>query len=159
MFRLTGEYQATIDDKGRLKMPSGLAKQFLDQAIALNFMINRGFEKCLNIYPKTVWEETAAKVDRLNIYDQDERQFMRYFYRGATAVIADTAERLLIPKSLADFAGLKKEIVLFAYQNMVELWDAKEYEAALANEPGQFSELATKVFGNKNSAQSLIQQA
>ena len=62
--------------------------------------------------------------------------------------MADNAERILIPKSLTDHAGVNKEIILFAYLNQIELWDAKNYEAQLANEPSQFSDLAAQVFGN-----------
>ena len=71
--------------------------------------------------------------------------------------MADTAERVLIPKSLTDHAGVQKDIVLFAYINQIELWDEKAYEDQMANEPTQFSELAAQVFGNHSNA--LIQQA
>ncbi len=150
VFRLTGEYHTIIDDKGRVKLPAGLSKQLVEQGVALHFMINRGFEKCLILYPKTVWDQKAEVVDRLNIYDPVQRNFVRYFYRGATGVMADNAERILIPKSLTDHAGVNKEIILFAYLNQIELWDAKNYEAQLANEPSQFSDLAAQVFGNSN---------
>ncbi len=159
MFRITGEYQATIDDKGRMKLPAGLIKQFTEQGVALNFTLNRGFDKCLMLYPKTVWDKKASEVDTLNIYHPEQRQFLRYFYRGATNTIADAADRLLIPKSLADHAGLQKEIVLFAYLNQVELWDAQTYYNELAKEPTNFSDLAEKVFGRNPLAQSSIQTA
>lgn len=149
MFRITGEYQGTIDDKGRIKLPAGLVKQLTDQGIALHFVVNRGFEKCLMIYPKIVWDLKATEVDRLNVYDPLQRQFVRYFYRGATAITGDTAERLLIPKNLIEHASIQKEIVLFAYQSQIELWDAKLYDDELAKEPTQFSELAAKVFAGQ----------
>jgi MraZ protein len=158
VFRLTGEYQATIDDKGRVKLPSSLTKQLQEQGIALHFMLNRGFEKCLMLYPKIVWDQKAAEVDRLNIYDPIQRQFVRYFYRGATQVSGDTAERILIPKNLVEHASIEKDIVLFAYLNQIEVWDSKMYYDEMAKEPAQFSELAAKVFGGL-STQHLIQQA
>lgn len=153
MFRITGEYKGTIDEKGRIKLPANLVKQLSDQGIALNFVLNRGFESCLMIYPKIVWDLKAGEVDRLNIYDPIQRQFVRYFYRGATNVMADTTDRLLIPKNLLDHASIDKEIVLFAYLNQIELWDEKKYNAELANEPAQFSELAAKVFGGHTMSQ------
>jgi MraZ protein len=147
VFRITGEYQVTIDDKGRLKLPAALSKQLQEQGIALHFMLNRGFEKCLHLYPKTVWDQKAAEVDRLNLYDPVQRQFVRYFYRGATWVTGDNAERILIPKNLADHAAIEKDIVLFAYHQQIEIWDSKKYYEEMAKEPSQFSELAAKVFG------------
>lgn len=158
VFRLTGEYQATIDDKGRVKLPAALTKQLQEQGVALNFMLNRGFEKCLMLYPKTVWDQKAAEVDRLNLYDPVQRQFVRYFYRGATQVLGDTAERILIPKNLIDHAFIQKDIVLFAYYNQIEVWDSKIYYDEMAKEPAQFSELAAKVFGGF-STQQIIPQA
>ena len=157
MLRITGEYKGTIDEKGRIKLPANLVKQLSDQGIALNFVLNRGFESCLMIYPKIVWDQKATEVDRLNIYDPTQRQFVRYFYRGATAVSADTTERLLIPKNLLDHASIVKEIVLFAYLNHIELWDEKKYNNELANEPAQFSELAAKVFGGQTAQLSTLQ--
>ncbi|MDZ4708437.1 MAG: division/cell wall cluster transcriptional repressor MraZ [Saprospiraceae bacterium] len=151
MSRFTGEYQSTIDDKGRIKLPANLVRQMTEQGIALHFVLNRGFEKCLMLYPKIVWDQKASEVDRLNVYDPTQRQFIRYFYRGATLVTADTADRILIPKNLLDHANFEKDIILFAYLNQIELWDAKGYSAELANEPDQFSELAARVFGNAGS--------
>ena len=110
------------------------------------------------LYPKTVWDQKATEVDRLNLYDPDQRQFVRYFYRGATMVMGDTAERILIPKNLVDHASLDKDIVLFAYLNQIEVWNSKMYYDEMAKEPAQFSELAAKVFGGV-STQHLIQQA
>ena len=154
VFRITGEYQGTIDDKGRIKLPSGLVKQLSEQGITLNFVVNRGFEKCLMIYPKTVWDQKANEVDRLNLYDPVQRQFVRYFYRGATEINADATDRLLIPKNLSEHASIQKEIVLYAYRNQIELWDAQMYKDELANEPAQFSELAAKGFGGGSENQS-----
>ncbi len=159
MFRITGEFQGTIDEKGRIKLPAGIVKQLTDQGIALHFVVNRGFEKCLMIYPKIVWDLKATEVDKLNVYDPLQRQFARYFYRGATSVTADTAERILIPKNLIEHASIQKEIVLFAYQNQVELWDEKLYHEELAKEPAQFSDLAAKVFGGQVIIQPTILKA
>lgn len=155
MSRFTGEYQSTVDDKGRVKLPAGLIRQMEEQGMVLNFVINRGFEKCLMLYPKPVWDQKAAEVDKLNIYDPVQRQFVRYFYRGATQILPDPADRLLLPKNLTEYAGLEKNVTLFAYLNQIEIWDQKKYNAELANEPDQFSELAANVFGGVQPASSI----
>ncbi len=147
MFQLAGEYDCKIDAKGRLKLPSGLLKQLGD--MSLSFTINRGFENHLMLYPDSEWLKKTKEVDqKFNIYKTEERKALRYFYRGATKVVADGSERILIPKSLATFAGLKKEVVLFAYQKQIEIWAKDRYEAMISNEPEDFAELADKFSGD-----------
>ncbi len=147
MFQLTGEYECKMDAKGRVKLPAGLIRQF-GAADTLTFVINRGFEKCLMLYPKEVWEKKTLEVNQLNIYIPKNRQFVRYFYRGASPVSSDGADRLLIPKSLNEYAGLGKELVLFAYHEQIEIWSKDRYAQMLDTEPEEFSDLAAAVFGS-----------
>ncbi len=144
MHQLTGEYQCKVDTKGRLKLPAGLIKQLNSQM--LNFTINRGFEKHLMLYPQDVWEKKTKEFNQLSIYIKKNRQAIRYFYRGASLVRSDNADRILIPKSLLDYAGVDREVVLFAYQEQIEIWDKATYEALLEDEPDDFSDLAEDVF-------------
>lgn len=148
MFQLTGEYECKMDVKGRVKLPAGLIRQ-LSGAAQLSFVINRGFEKCLMLYPKQVWDKKTQEVNQLNIYNPKERQFIRYFYRGATEVSTDSAERILIPKSLTEYALLDKELMLLAYHEQIEIWAKDRYAAMLEDEPEEFSQLAAEVFGNR----------
>ncbi len=144
MHQLTGEYQCKVDTKGRLKLPAGLIKQLSSQM--LNFTINRGFEKHLMLYPQDVWEKKTKEFNQLSIYIKKNRQAIRYFYRGASLVRSDNADRILIPKALMDYAGVDREVVLFAYQEQIEIWDKATYEALLDEEPDDFSDLAEEVF-------------
>ncbi|MDX1476064.1 MAG: division/cell wall cluster transcriptional repressor MraZ [Saprospiraceae bacterium] len=150
MFQLTGEYECKMDAKGRIKLPAGLIRQ-LSGSGSLSFVINRGFEKCLMLYPKQVWDKKTQEVNQLNIYNPKERQFIRYFYRGATEVSTDSAERILVPKSLIEYALLDKELMLLAYHEQIEIWSKDRYAAMLETEPEEFSELAAEVFGNRQS--------
>ncbi len=152
MFQLIGEYDCRMDAKGRVKLPAGLIRQ-LSGAGSLSFVVNRGFEKCLMLYPKEVWDKKAQEVNQLNIYIPKNRQFVRYFYRGASHVSADSADRLLVPKSLVEYAGLGKDLVLFAYNEQIEIWSKDKYAAMLESEPEEFSGLAAEVFGG-NADQS-----
>lgn len=147
MFQLTGEYECRMDPKGRIKLPAGLIRQ-LGGAGSLSFVVNRGFEKCLMLYPKQTWDKKVEEVNRLNIYIPKQRQFIRYFYRGATELASDTADRLLIPKNLGEYAGLGKEIMLFAYHEQIEIWAKERYAEMLDSEPDEFSALAAEVFGS-----------
>lgn len=146
--QLIGEFECSIDTKGRIKLPSALIKQLGDAS--LHFTINRGFEKCLILYPKLVWDEIIKEVNLLNLYNKKNRDFVRYFYRGATELEADNAERILLNKSLMDYAGIEKDVVLFAYKDRIEIWAQQEYDSVLTEEPEDFSDLAEEVLGKIN---------
>ena len=146
MYQLTGEYECNLDAKGRVRLPSTLIRQ-LDGKESLSFVVNRGFEKCLMLYPNEVWDRKAKEVNQLNIYNTKQRNFKRYFYRGATNIAPDSADRILLPKSLLEYAGIEKEVILFAYHEQVEIWSKSAYDAMLGAEPEEFSSLAEDVFG------------
>ena len=149
MYQFTGEFECKLDAKGRVKLPANLIRQ-LSGAGAYEFMVNRGFENHLMLYPKDVWDEKTKELNQLNIYIKKNRQAVRYFYRGATAITSDASDRILIPKSLIEYAGIDKEVVLFAYQDMIEIWSKEAYEQTINEEPDNFSELAEEVFGSGN---------
>ena len=150
MSRLIGEFECRLDAKGRFILPSGLKKQISDDARD-KFIINKGFEKCLTLYPSNVWDEITVEIDKLNTYSLDNRTFIRHFYRGATEMTLDSAQRLLLNKSLLDYAGIDKDIVLFAHTNKIEIWAKDEYDKMLSTEPADFSGLAERVMGGKKS--------
>lgn len=153
MANFIGEYDCKLDTKGRLMMPSGLRKQ-LDPAAQEKFVINRGFEQCLALYPKNEWEHISLEINKLNQYVKKNRDFIRYFYRGATELSLDGNARLLLPKRLKSYAGIEKEIVLFAYSNKIEIWDAQTYDGLLTDEPDDFAALAEEVMGeNRNTGE------
>jgi MraZ protein len=153
MYRLTGEYDCKIDVKGRVRLPGSLIKQLGDGG-ASELTVNRGFEKHLILYPKDVWEKKTTEINQLNIYNVKQRQAIRYFYRGATAITLDSVDRILIPKSLLEYADIEKEVVLFAYQEQIEIWSKSKYEQMLGEEPEDFSELANEVFFGQQGSKS-----
>lgn len=146
MTRFLGEYDCKVDGKGRIKLPAALKKQLMPEAKG-KFVINRGFEACLVLYPFNEWESISAEINELNLYVKKNREFVRYFYRGATELNLDALARLLLPKRLLDYANIKQELVLFAYSNRIEVWNRKQYEQLLTKEPEDFSSLAEEVMG------------
>jgi len=146
MTYLLGEFDCKVDTKGRFMLPSGLKKQ-LSEDDHERFVINRGFEKNLTLYPQSEWQKISREVNALNLYNKKNREFVRYFFRGASEITLDAASRLLLPKSLLDYAGIDREIVLFAYGQRVEIWARAAYEAMMGNEPEDFSSLAEDVMG------------
>ncbi len=148
MAQLHGEYECKLDAKGRLIIPAALKKQ-LPKAAKDTFFINRGFEKCCVLYPANEWESIAEEINKLSDYIAKERQFKRYFLRGASKMEMDTASRILIPKQLQEYAAAKTEVVLLAYGNKIELWSKEGYDKMLSEEPSDFSALAEEVMSKK----------
>jgi len=149
MYQFTGEYECKIDAKGRVKLPANLIRQLSGDG-TFEFMVNRGFEKHLMLYPKDVWDEKAKEINQLNIYIKKNRQAVRYFFRGATKIQSDGSDRILLSKNLIEYAGIDKQVMLFAYQDFVEIWAKDEYEKMIGEEPEDFSALAEEVFGSGN---------
>ena len=146
MTRFIGEYDCRLDNKGRFILPASLKKQ-LNQESHNQFVVNRGFEKCLVMYRKTEWEAITDEINKLNQYVKENRDFIRYFYRGALELTLDSAARLLLPKRLLEYAAIENDLVLFAHTNKIEIWSAESYHAILSNEPDDFAALAEKVMG------------
>ena len=149
MSNLMGEYECKIDTKGRVMMPVALKKQ-IPTAAQNTFVINRGFEQCLVIYPKNEWDTISEELNKLNLFSKKNRDFFRYFMRGATQLELDTNGRFLIPKSLLTYAGIAQELVLFAFSNRIEVWNKATYETLLTDEPQDFANLAEEVMVRKN---------
>lgn len=150
MISFLGEYDATIDAKGRFLLPAGLKKQ-LPEDDSAQFVINRGFEKCLTLYPLQSWNPLFSKISKLNDFNPKVREFRRYFLNGATQVETDTANRILLPKNLLEHAGLKKDIVLVSALNKIEIWDKQQYQQFFETFTAEtFSDLANEVM-NDNS--------
>ena len=127
-----GEFICKVDSKGRFRMPSGLLNMYDE---GMEFVINRGFEACLNIYPKPVWDKKVAKVKRLSPYKKKNRQFIRYIYRGASEAKLDASGRILLSKLQMEHAHIEKEIILMVVGDYIEVWDKKRYDAEMAIDP------------------------
>jgi MraZ protein len=143
-----GEYDCKVDDKGRFVLPAGVKRQ-VDQSAEETFVVNRGFEACLVVYPMNEWEKLMAKVrKRVNLFEKKGRMFMRLFQNGATIVTLDSSGRILLPQALMKYAGLKKDALLFAYADRMELWDKARYEREMNDGLAGFADLAEELLGN-----------
>lgn len=148
MSRFLGEFDCKLDSKSRLALPAGLLRQ-LAPADRECFVINRGFEQHLVLYPLGEWNTITAEIDQLNLYVKKNRDFVRYFYRGATELKLDSHHRLLLPKRLLQYAAINDEAVLFAYGNRIELWARHLYDSLLSDEPEDFADLAEEIMGTQ----------
>jgi len=140
-----GEYESTLDVKGRFLLPAAFKKQ-LPESGAEPFVLNRGFEKCLSLYTSKSWKPIFSDLNNLNDFDPKVRQFKRYFLNGATQVSFDSAGRILIPKNLMEYAGLERDIVLVSAIDKIEIWDITKYKQFFETfSPEAFSDLAKEV--------------
>jgi MraZ protein len=127
-------------------IPTVLRKQLPPEAQE-KFVINRGFEKCLVLYPMNDWQKISADVNQLNEFVKKNREFVRFFHRGATEIEMDNTGRILLPKRLLEFAGIDKELVIAARNNKFELWAPDKYEILFNDEPDGYETLAEDVMG------------
>ena len=134
-----GEYEATIDAKGRFLLPGNLKKQMPEGTSTI--VISRGFEKCLLLYPLKAWETIEEKIKKLNEFNPKVSQFRTLFVGGASYVDLDTAGRILLPPSLREYAGLGKDILLASDIDKIKIWDSGKYKKL-------FEEFSSDAFAN-----------
>ena len=146
MTRLLGEFEVTLDLKGRFMLPAGLKKQ-LTEADGSRFVLSRGSDKCLTLYTERQWEKVEAVVSRLNEFNEKARKFKRLFLNGATFLEPDAAGRVLLPKSMLVHAGITKDIVLSAQMNKMELWDAAAWKDETSADADTLNSLGGEVLG------------
>ena len=151
MHTLIGTYECKADAKGRLMLPVALKKQLIS-SLAKGFVLKRAvFQPCLELYPLQEWEALMQKVNKLNRFKKKNNDFIRRFTAGVKAIELDVSGRLLIPKDLISFAGIKKEIVVSSAVNIVEIWDKAHYEKAIDDASSDFASLAEDVMGQDDA--------
>lgn len=135
-----GEYNYSIDEKGRLTIPVKLREQ-----LGHDFIITRGLDNCLFIYPKNEWEKVISKYRELP-NTKDARNFMRFFLSGATTNELDKQGRINIANSLIKYAGLQKDCVIIGVNERLEVWDKERWDNFIAANEDIISDIADKLF-------------
>ena len=135
-----GEYQHTLDDKGRMIVPVKFR-----EGLGTNFVVTRGLDKCLFVYPNSEWEILEAKLKALPMTRADARSFVRFFFSGATESELDKQGRVLIPSSLRDYAGLQRDTVVLGVSNRVEIWSQDVWADYAKQAEESFAEIAEKL--------------
>lgn len=119
---MKGEYQHTLDAKGRLFIPAKLREQLGD-----SFVVTKGLDDCLFVYPQEAWEELEQKIRRLPM--SKSRSLQRFFLSSAADVTVDRQGRIVIPSVLRSYAGLERDVVVIGVGERAELWDARRWNA------------------------------
>lgn len=118
-----GEYNHTIDAKGRVIVPSKFRETLGDA-----FVVTKGLDGCLFVYDNEEWAAFEEKLKSLPITNKDARQFVRFFLAGAADVEVDKQGRILLPGTLRDFAALLKDVVLIGVGSRIEIWSKERWE-------------------------------
>lgn len=118
-----GEYNHTIDNKGRISIPSKFREELKGGVV-----ITRGLDNCLFLYPKKEWEKLALKLSQLPISQANTRAFSRLMLAGAWDVEVDKQGRVVVPDYLRKYATLNKKAVIAGLFNRLEIWDSAEWE-------------------------------
>lgn len=139
-----GEFHHTIDEKGRIIIPSKLREDLKD-----NFIVTRGLDGCLFIYPKNEWDNVIKKYKELPD-TKEKRQFMRIFLSGATTCEYDKQGRINIPKPLIDYAKLEKDCIIIGVDERLELWSKDIWNNFINANESSLSSIADSLFMNIN---------
>jgi MraZ protein len=118
-----GEYQHSLDEKGRLIIPVKLR-----EGLGERFIATRGLDDCLFIYPLPEWEALQQKLKILPSTKADARAFMRFFFSGAAECELDRQGRTLIPAALREYARLERDVVITGVSSRVEIWSAEAWQ-------------------------------
>lgn len=135
-----GEYQHTIDDKGRMIVPA----KFRDK-LGASFVATRGLDNCLFIYPQSEWSILEQKLKALPLMKSDARAFTRFFFSGATECELDKQGRINIPQHLREYAKLEKDCMVLGVSNRVEVWSKTTWEGYYQQSEEAFNEIAEKL--------------
>lgn len=135
-----GEYHHTIDEKGRIIIPSKIRYD-----LGENFIVTRGLDNCLFVYPKDEWANIINKYKMLP-NTKDARNFMRFFLSGATTLEFDKQGRINIPDPLVKFADLKKDCVIIGVNERLEIWSKEHWDSFLSENEDNLTDIADSLF-------------
>lgn len=132
-----GEFQHNIDTKGRIIVPAKFREGLGDR-----FVVTRGLDKCLFVYPMHEWESLELKLKKLPLTKKDARAFTRFFFSGALECEIDKQGRINIPQPLRNYAALDKECVVIGVSNRIEFWASEAWDDYFNESEESFAEIA-----------------
>ena len=112
-----GEYNHSIDQKGRLIVPSKFREQLGNE-----FVVTKGLDGCLFVYSNEEWQRIEEKFREIQLTTKDARKFSRFFFAGAATCEVDKQGRILLPSNLREYAAIEKEVVSVGVLSRVEIW-------------------------------------
>ncbi|MDR6725407.1 MraZ protein [Paenibacillus amylolyticus] len=135
-----GEFQHSIDDKGRVIIPAKFR-----ESLGPSFVVTRGLDQCLFVYPMEEWGVMEQKLKALPLMKSDARAFTRFFFSGATECDLDKQGRVNLPGNLREYAKLDKDCVVIGVSNRVEIWSKDIWENYFNQSEEVFNDIAEKL--------------
>lgn len=123
-----GEYYHSLDKKGRLIIPSKF-REILSEKYEDKFVITRGLDNCLFLYPPDEWREIERKIKNLPMSNKNVRAYKRYLTSGAVECVLDKQGRVMIPQNLRQYAHIEKDVVLIGVSEKIEIWGKENWQA------------------------------
>lgn len=135
-----GEYQHTLDTKGRIMIPSKFREDLGD-----NFVVTKGLDSCLFIYSMEEWNIIKDKLKTLPLTNKDARAFVRFFFSGASEAGLDKQGRVLLPSNLRDHAKFIKDAVVIGVATRIEIWSKEQWEDYTDDDNLSYDSIAEKM--------------
>lgn len=139
-----GEFEHTLDRKGRIIIPSKF-RDALKEHFIERFFITRGLDKCLFMFAEDEWKTQEQKFKAISFTKSESRRFNRLYFSGACEMIPDKQGRILIPSYLKDYAGIKREVYIIGVSNRIEIWNRDSWNAYYASSKDGFEDIAEKL--------------
>ena len=136
-----GEYHHNIDDKNRLIIPSKFREE-----LGNDFIITRGIEKCLFVYPREDWQKIVEKLESLPFTKKDARNFTRFFLSGAVDAEIDKQGRSSMSQARVNYANIEKECVIIGVGNRLEIWSKQQWDDFFNSAQDNMSDIAENLF-------------
>lgn len=144
MSSFKGSYIYSVDNKGRVNLPAKLRK-YVSPEVNDSFVITRGFEQCLFVFPADEWNKWEQKLRALSAYDPEHRLFIRIMLELASECQLDSQARLTIPQELRDFSKIQNEVRIIGVLDKIELWNPSIYEQYKQSQSESYESIAAKV--------------
>lgn len=135
-----GEYQHSLDSKGRLIVPARFR-----EGLGETFIVTRGLDRCLFAYPMAEWKLIEEKLRSLPLTQSDARAFVRFFFSGATECEMDKQGRITLPPNLREYAQLEKDVVSVGVSTRVEFWSRERWENYVREASESFDAIAETI--------------
>lgn len=137
-----GEFQHTIDNKGRLFIPARFR-----EGLGEKFILTKGLDNCLFAYPPQEWTILEQKLRSMPFTSSDVRAFVRFFFAGACECDVDKQGRVLVPGNLRKHAGLEREVVVIGVSSRVEFWSKEKWDKYSEESAVTVDQIAEKIVG------------
>lgn len=137
-----GEYQHSLDPKGRIIVPAKFREE-----LGFKFIATKGLDNCIFLYPSEEWQVLEAKLRSLPFTRADVRSFARFFFSGASELEMDKQGRIVVPANLRDYAGINKDLTVIGVGSRVEIWSSESWEQYNQSAESSFEMIAENLVG------------